>query len=816
MKRRLDRVFIYFIGYLYVLVMLSAACAVFRGQIPFSAVFLVSAAVYIVLGLLFAFRISRIVAFVILGGAAAAASVIYLTGFGGIVSDQVHGMIAIIERIAYYQRTIVTDQLASAALLLVIIAAILLTVAVYFLFIRHFRMYLLTGALVSLHIGIWNLTGYESWLILASSCVLTAISYFRHVYEKKSRHGLAPEKSAPGSLMMFTLPAVIIPVLIIMSIPKSDYPIRLPWLDRKVNQVFQYLEQRFGQTDVEFFSLAATGFRGSSNRLGGPIRPSHTVIMDVRGDRRTYLRGAAFSRYENNMWHQDPEDRENTGEIENMLMENRAGWLYIPVDKLFPDLEGDDREILENLASGRSNPFLFPTFSLDIRYRNLTTKTVFTPLLTIMPITSGQGGYLDADQDVHGIAFTGEKLPMGSRYTVYYSQPMYAAPTLKRALAFCHDNMYQDALDELTKQRDELMEKDPSPNNPYLAELEQGIGMLEKLLERAEYIEEKYTWISESTPESVKRLAGVITEECETDYDRVVAIRDYLRNNHQYTLSPSRVPDDRDFVEWFLYEDRRGYCTYYATAMTVMLRTLGIPARYVEGFVMPESNDEGIYTITSRHAHAWVEVYFQGFGWLIFEPTPIYADVMQYLPSEANIRRVGDAQDIEEMMRRYAELYGKSPGDLSVGPVAVPVSLDLSPYLKYTPYLLVSLFAVMIIVNLAAILADRLMLMGKNNKRKTLRIFGTMLKWLGHIGYAVRPGETILEFGRRIDMNIPPAPYSFYDAAEIFCRARYGDKEITGDELKAVLATAAQLRKKVLRLLGIRRWVPVRRIVYRI
>lgn len=817
MKRRFDRFFIYFIGYLYMLVMLSLASTVFKEQMPFSTIFLVSVVVYPVISLLLAFRVSRIIAFLALGGAAVASVVLYLTGTGGIVSDQLNNMVAIIERIAYYQQTIVTEQLAAAAILLVVVAAILLTLVVYFLFNRYFNLFLLTGVLIAMHIGIWSLNGNDNKTLLAFTCILTAISYFRHVYERKARQGLITGKTSPGSLMLFTLPAVIIPVLIIMSIPKSDYPITIPWLDRQVFQVFKYLEQRFGHTDVEFFSLAATGFKGSSNRLGGPIRPSHTVMMDVRGDKRTYLRGAAFSRYENNMWIQNPEERENVKEVENALLENRVGWLYIPVDKLFPDVEGNDREILENLASGRSNSFLFPTFSLEIRYRNLTTKTVFTPLLTIMPITSREGGNLDVEQDIHGVTYSENKLPMGSQYTVYYSQPMYAAPVLKRALSFCYDNLYKDALDELKRQRDELMEKSDSQSNTYLQQLESNIEVLESLLRRSEEIEEEYTWISENTPESVKKLARNITHDCKNDYERVIAIQDYLRNNYQYTLSPSRVPDDQDFVEWFLFEDRRGYCTYYATSMTVMLRTLGIPARYVEGFVMPENNQETLYTITSRHAHAWVEVYFQGFGWLIFEPTPIYADVMQYLPSEDNVRRVGEnTQNLEDLMKRYAEMYGKFPGDLPDATAGGPVAMDLTPYLKYIPHLIAGLILALVSVNLIAIFVDKLLLMGKNNKRKVIRVFRTMLIWLKHTGYEIRPGETVLEFGQRIDRKFVLKPYAFAEASEIFCRVRYGDKDIFEEDLKVVLTIARQMKKTLLRYFGIRRWVPIRRIVYRI
>ena len=252
MKNRLDKIFIYFIGYLYMLVMLFLASTVFNGQVPFSTLLLIATAVYPVINLLLIFRISRIVSILVLGGSAIAAFVLYLTGTGGFIAVQVANIIEIFERIFYYQEIIITEQLVTSAMILIILTAVLLSVMIYLLFNRFFRVFLLTGAIIAMHIGIWALTGNENKTLLAFTCLLTAISYFRHVYEKKVKQGLITGKPVSGSLMLFTIPAVIIPVMIVMSIPKSDYPIQWPWLDRKVNQALRYLEQRFGHTDVEF------------------------------------------------------------------------------------------------------------------------------------------------------------------------------------------------------------------------------------------------------------------------------------------------------------------------------------------------------------------------------------------------------------------------------------------------------------------------------------------------------------------------------------------------------------------------------------
>jgi hypothetical protein len=80
-------------------------------------------------------------------------------------------------------------------------------------------------------------------------------------------------------------------------------------------------------------------------------------------------------------------------------------------------------------------------------------------------------------------------------------------------------------------------------------------------------------------------------------------------------------PEDVDFVTRFLLDAKEGYCTYFASAMTVLCRMVGLPARYVEGYIAePDENGEAI--VTGLSAHAWTEVYFKGFGWLTFDATP--------------------------------------------------------------------------------------------------------------------------------------------------------------------------------------------------
>ncbi len=120
----------------------------------------------------------------------------------------------------------------------------------------------------------------------------------------------------------------------------------------------------------------------------------------------------------------------------------------------------------------------------------------------------------------------------------------------------------------------------------------------------------------------IEELAKGITAGAGSNYQRAKAIENYLKTNFGYTLElpGNRVPDP---LAYFLFERKKGHCEYFASSMTLMLRTLGIPARVVNGFRGGEYNDlTGNYIIRQKDAHSWVEAYFPEYGWVSFDPTP--------------------------------------------------------------------------------------------------------------------------------------------------------------------------------------------------
>ncbi len=136
-----------------------------------------------------------------------------------------------------------------------------------------------------------------------------------------------------------------------------------------------------------------------------------------------------------------------------------------------------------------------------------------------------------------------------------------------------------------------------------------------------EWVRQRYLTLPSIVPDNVLSLARDLTAIEPTPYDRAVAIERYLRTI-PYTLNVSTPPAGADVTEHFLFVLQRGYCDYYATAMVVLARAAGIPARYVVGYIAEHYDPaQGLYVVTADEAHAWAEVYFPGYGWVAFEPT---------------------------------------------------------------------------------------------------------------------------------------------------------------------------------------------------
>ena len=148
--------------------------------------------------------------------------------------------------------------------------------------------------------------------------------------------------------------------------------------------------------------------------------------------------------------------------------------------------------------------------------------------------------------------------------------------------------------------------------------------------EYPDWVRDRYLPLPETVTERTRELAAGIAADQPSPFDTAVAIQEFLRGHIAYDENIAPPPADQDVVDYVLFDSRRGYCEYYASAMAVMLRAEGIPARVAAGyFAVPYDREQEGYLYREENAHLWVEAFFPGYGWIPFEPTAS-RDPLQY------------------------------------------------------------------------------------------------------------------------------------------------------------------------------------------
>jgi len=292
-------------------------------------------------------------------------------------------------------------------------------------------------------------------------------------------------------------------------------------------------------------------------------------------------------------------------------------------------------------------------------------------------------------------------------------------------------------------------------------------------------ITSRYLQLPEDISPRVRDLAHQLTANAPTPYDKASVLRDYLLTI-PYDLYPPPQPIGSETVDNFLFVDKRGVCEQYATAHVVMLRALGIPARLVAGYNAGEYNAlSGYYTVRASDGHAWVEVYFPGYGWVPFDPTPGFVPSPYTAPVQQWIFS-GVFKDLPPLP--WGTLF--AAGAALVGAALGPLVIILLPLLFL--FLLLFLFA-----RLRAALrarASRFSAIDRDpNRQRILAAYRRGQKLLRRYR---APAQTPREFARRLALAewdeltraveraaydpAPPAPSLARRAQELVSRLRPG------------------------------------------
>jgi protein-glutamine gamma-glutamyltransferase len=321
----------------------------------------------------------------------------------------------------------------------------------------------------------------------------------------------------------------------------------------------------------------------------------------------------------------------------------------------------------------------------------------------------------------------------------------------------------------------------------------------------------------------VADLAKQITARAGTPYDKAVAIEGYLRTNYRYTLDLAGHPGE-DPLTRFLFVNRAGHCEYFASAMTVLLRTLGIPARYVNGFLPGEYNDVGKdYIVRASDAHSWVEVYFPSYGWLTFDPTPpapitqagflgrlgAYLDWFQLLWNEWIIsydfaHQISLSQNIQRGTRSWTERIHASMSRLErTGKRWLETWQQKHGSVRWLLPLTVAVFLIILNYDRVCGATRRLRLewrvrgtrAPRPNAQLASLLYQELLRVLSRRGWRRRESQTPLEFAAALDApGVAPAVNEF---TRLYAQARFGGAPCDAARLRQLIQQArAALRSR--------------------
>ncbi len=286
----------------------------------------------------------------------------------------------------------------------------------------------------------------------------------------------------------------------------------------------------------------------------------------------------------------------------------------------------------------------------------------------------------------------------------------------------------------------------------------------------------EYLQLPNDLPRRVLDLAERVTAEHSTPLQRALALQAYLKTI-PYDLSVPRAPAGRDFVDYFLFDLRRGYCTYHSSALAVMLRAVGIPSRWVQGFRAEAPPDGTPVEVPFSSAHSWVEAYIPGRGWVTLDPTPGFEAPPLWAPTVED-----DAG--QALPPSPAPLQKASPlAELTAyDGEEVPAAARRALYPPWLPLAAAPPAALVMVPLLGTAITGlyRRRMLAASGGRAYLAAYAYAAFLLTAFGLLREPHETALEHALRMARHLPRFRGLFLRLAEAYAAVRYGQEEPAG------------------------------------
>lgn len=568
-------------------------------------------------------------------------------------------------------------------------------------------------------------------------------------------------------------------VLLAICIPSKEQPIKWTWIKETVSSItygikeMSYVadeteEDKENEFNVNNVGLSEkkTKFLGNFNDTRGKKMLSVSTGYSFRSG---YLNWIVRDKYVGDGWEKDKVEKSSAKDEYKLDLYEKLYNLNSSDLKTFPD------------------EYFAKRIKYEICYDEILTKSVFRPE-NCYYIDNPNGIVVDTLDD--NIYFD-KKVKRGYKYYVSGLIINMENDNMKQYLRSLNEkenyyeennnkkivtegSAFQEAIKELSINEDE-------------ADYIMSDSFKIRLDERYNKIREEYLQVPAEVPDRVINLAKDITENCTNQYDKAEAIYEYLINNYQYDINLEELPKGKDAVDYFLFDKKRGYCTYFASSMAIMCRSIGIPVRYVEGAVIDyKERDNDWYSIKTGNSHAWTEIYLNGFGWIRMDPTPGDFEVREnWSREDGKTETKTNNNNIKPLINNpNIQVQKKSEDKVEVS--FLESIKNNETFILWFKYILGGIFLLVVLCASGIglfIWNQKLIYKKSDNRNKIYILMKKIMQNLEKHGYKLSDGETLKEFIIRLETDENFIDREIIELLFWFQTIRYSKKNITEEEV---------------------------------
>lgn len=668
------------------------------------------------------------------------------------------------------------DSSVGPGFCILILSAILIMIMAYIVILKKRMIYV---ALSSLPIGCFGIIFGCMPRLFPLVCIGMYIAAMAAMTGEKIKYrNTSIEYASAAAVLVF-----LVYVILSLFMPESNY---------KRIQLFDSIKlniENINNLPINSFNNSAGGINGGKLGMFDKVTFNNSLMLKLTsGDiGMVYLRGFVGANYSNNSW-SDSSQKSGQKILEDMKSQSYE--IYNQNSEFFKIIDSD-KDLIASV-NGDTTSYINNVYKRDFSVENLACSNKFYYLPYGSMFFAKEKSSLDG-------------YPINSD-THYVSSIMYSVnnPDYQK---------YKDVVDNYYGTNNKMLKY--------------------KLMEKdyRNYVYSTYLAVDEKYKKELQKIKQNCSFSNEDEkYEVIQSIKDYLANNYTYTLEPGAVPYGKDFLDYFLFDSKQGYCTYFATAATVFFRSAGIPARYVEGFAADVNGDNMIssqktssernslaFDVTQSYtqyitairdcdAHAWVEIYQDGYGWVPIEVTPGKS-------AESDLTLDTTFTEVIDEDHKYVGGEGNyamedDQSDTMQGVTSIGTSNNYNyikaiwNFIKFIFFSIVVLFIIGIIIFIPAKISekkrDKLLIATSDtdNKQKIIMIYTYIERISVFLKFHRPDSMSYIEYYTTLKVK-----YDYMESNGIdniisaTLKVRFGKDDITRDELNKVMESAINIRK---------------------